>query len=137
MKNQLLLFLCLSFVSIIVSATDKQPLLLEGTTDNGLFDLSLYPKRGTATIGDHHKWIIEVKDNTGKFVENALFNLSGGMTAHGHGLPSQPVVTRYLGAGQYLIEGMLFNMAGEWTLSVVIQQGNIGDQKQFDMNLTF
>ena len=137
MKKQFVLFLCLTFFSVVLNADDGEKLRLEGVTDNGMFALALYPEEGDAPIGDHHSWIIEVKDDHGKAVDNALFNLSGGMAAHGHGLPSQPVVTKYLDNGQYLIEGMLFNMAGDWSLFVVVQQGNEGDRKQFEMTLSF
>jgi len=136
-KNQLLLFLCLTLFSTTLLANGRNNLKLEGLTDNGMFSLLLYPKNGDALIGDHHNWIIEVKDIADKPVSNALFNVSGGMAAHGHGLPSQPIVTKYLGDGQYLIEGMLFNMSGDWSLLIVVQQGNQGDRKQFEMKLSF
>jgi len=127
-KNQFSLFLislfCVSCFSITSVANEH--LTLEGTTDNNMFLLSLSPKAGNAPIGNHHNWVIEVKNIQGEPVSDALFNLSGGMAAHGHGLPSQPLVTKYLGEGQYLIEGMLFNMAGEWSLLVVVQQGDRG-----------
>ena len=59
------------------------------------------------------------------------------MAAHGHGLPSQPLVTQYLGEGKYLIEGILFNMAGAWTLVIAIKNDNMIDTAQFDMTLDF
>jgi hypothetical protein len=34
------------------------------------------------------------------------------MPQHGHGLPTQPQVTRELGDGRYLLEGMKFSMPG-------------------------
>jgi len=137
MKKQFILFLSLTTISMALSASDKDQLRLEGITDNGMFMISLYPEKGNAPIGDHHNWVIEVKDNDGEIVKDALFNISGGMEAHGHGLPSQPIVTKYLGEGHYLIEGMLFNMAGDWSLFVIVQQGDKGDRKQFDMTLAF
>ena len=137
MKKQLFLCLCLTVFSTVLNAVEKETLRLEGATDNGMFELALYPEKGSASIGDYHNWVIEVKDDHGKAVDDALFNLSGGMAAHGHGLPSQPIVTKYLGEGQYLIEGMLFNMAGDWSLSVVVQQGDEGDRKKFEMTLSF
>lgn len=137
MNNQFFVLLCLAIVSSPLLASDEQKLHLQGVTSSGFFTVALYPEKGSVPIGDYHTWIIDVKDEHGKEVSNALFNISGGMAAHGHGLPSQPVVSKYLGNGQYLVEGMLFNMVGEWTLFVLIQDGAVNDRKQFDMTLAF
>ena len=38
------------------------------------------------------------------------------MPRHGHGLPTKPRVTRPLGNGDHLVEGMKFNMGGWWVV---------------------
>jgi hypothetical protein len=41
----------------------------------------------------------------GEPVENATIAVDGDMPEHGHGLPTCPQVTKYLGNGDYLVEG--------------------------------
>ena len=110
-------------------------------SDAGHFIVTLMAEDGQYKIGRYHNWIIVVTDNQGNAIENAQIAISGGMLAHGHGLPSKPLVTRYLGQGQYLIEGMLFNMSGKWTLlfviQTVIQKPMLRDRVRFDIELTF
>ena len=43
------------------------------------------------------------------------------MLGHSHGLPTQPRVTGFVPEGYYIIEGMKFNMAGEWTIYLTIE----------------
>jgi len=123
--------------SISANAADNPRWALNELTDQGFFTLALQPKDGEPVIGDFHDWIIEVTDENGKGIENAEFRFDGGMAAHGHGLPSQPTVTQYLGEGKYLIEGLLFNMAGDWTLMVAVKKGSFIDTAQFVMTLDF
>jgi hypothetical protein len=54
-------------------------------------------------------------------VADAQINVNGGMPAHDHGLATSPRVTRYLGEGQYLLEGVRFHMPGEWLMKLDIQ----------------
>jgi hypothetical protein len=42
------------------------------------------------------------------------------MPQHGHGLPTAPRVTRALGDGRFLVEGVKFQMGGDWTLRVEV-----------------
>jgi len=63
--------------------------------------------------------------------------ISGGMDAHGHGLPTSPFVTSYLGQGKYLIEGLLFNMSGEWNLQFAIKSPKFSDRARLDFTLGF
>jgi len=99
------------------------------------FSSSINAKNGSYLIGQYHDWIIQVKDKRGHAVNNAKIKMSGGMMAHGHGLPSQPLITRYLGEGNYLIEGVLFNMPGDWTLLFNITAPAYKDHVRFDVTL--
>ena len=107
------------------------------TSEAKHFTITIAPQQGRYTIGEYHQWIIEVKNSAAKPVENAQITMGGGMVGHGHDLPSQPVVTRYLGEGKYLIEGVLFNMMGDWTLLFAIQTPSVADRVRFDIALTF
>ena len=101
------------------------------------FDVRVFPRDGEVLVGRYHQWIIQVTDANRNVVDNASMTVAGGMEAHGHGLPSKPQITRYLGDGQYLIEGMLFNMAGRWTLLFVIQTPQVMDRVRFDFDIEF
>lgn len=63
-----------------------------------------------------HAWELELRDRDGAPVPDATITVDGGMPAHDHGLPTAPRVTEILGPGRYLLEGMRFQMGGEWAL---------------------
>jgi hypothetical protein len=90
---------------------------------NGHFHLRVLPEDGKVPLNSHHSWIIEVESDVGDPVELRGLAVSGGMPAHGHGLPSQPRVTEYLGGGRYRVDGLMFNMHGEWQLNLSLFDG--------------
>jgi cytochrome c peroxidase len=57
------------------------------------------------------------------------------MPSHGHGLPTRPEVTAHLDEGRYRIEGLRFNMPGDWTLVVEVEAPPIRDRMQFLLRL--
>ena len=78
---------------------------------------------------------VSVADSTGAPIEGATITVDGGMPQHGHGLPTQPRVTRSLGQGEYLVEGLRFNMSGWWVLSLDVD-GSMGrDTVTFNLAL--
>lgn len=62
-----------------------------------------------------HSWQLAITTLQGTAVEKADIEIFGGMPAHRHGLPTQPVIEE-TGAGNYRIQGMKFSMTGEWEL---------------------
>ena len=57
------------------------------------------------------------------------------MPGHGHGFVTQPRVTRDLGDGDFLVEGVKFHMMGAWVLDFEIL-GTLGpDAVRFDVEL--
>jgi hypothetical protein len=87
------------------------------------------------TIGTIHEWKLHLVDSNGKLVENAKITVDGGMPQHGHGLPTAPQVTEYLGNGDYRVEGMKFNMPGWWVVKFHIDLGGQQDLITFNLNL--
>ena len=57
------------------------------------------------------------------------------MPQHGHGLPTQPRITDDQGNGEYLVEGMKFQMPGWWTLSFHITADDQSDSVTFNLVL--
>jgi len=88
-------------------------------------------------VGQFQDWVISVHDAAGKAVYPARIGLAGGMVAHGHGMPTQPLVTDYLGAGRYRVEGMKFNMAGTWGFVINIDAANLRERVTLDLLLDY
>ncbi len=118
-----------------VATAQKDPQVLHASTEQGMFALSLQPSNGEPVIGEYHSWVVHLRDKNNIEVDNAEFLIDGGMAEHGHGLPTQPRVTRYLGDGKYLIEGLLFNMAGSWTLAITVRHNHVIDSTLFNMTI--
>lgn len=70
--------------------------------------------QATPQVGRYAAWKVRITDREGVPADVAL-SVRGGMPAHGHGLPSKPAVRRTAG-GEFQIEGLLFNMPGDWVV---------------------
>lgn len=86
-------------------------------------------------VNEMHNWTFHLEDADGVPIEGASITVHGDMPAHGHGLPTEPRVTDYLGNGDYLVEGMQFQMGGEWYVEFVIAADGIEDVVRFDFTL--
>jgi hypothetical protein len=80
-----------------------------------------------------HQWTLHVETADGQPVENATITLDGDMPQHGHGLPTSPQVTEYLGNGDYLVEGLRFQMGGWWVMDFAITAEGQSDTVRFNM----
>lgn len=95
---------------------------------NGVFNVTLGPRSGQVSLGKFQVWELRLTTADGELVFPARFAIGGGMQGHGHGLPTQPRVSGFLPDGRYVIEGMKFNMAGDWTLFLAIE-AEVGTEK--------
>lgn len=86
-------------------------------------------------VGRIHEMRVHVETADGRPAEDATLSVDGGMPDHGHGLPTQPRVTANLGAGEYLVEGMKYNMGGWWVVRVSIESESGADEVVFNLNL--
>lgn len=112
----------------IESATPEAPSAWSGESDNRLYSLTARPESGGIRIGELQNWVVTLTDSAGAPVYPAKISVGGGMKGHGHGLPTQPVVTAYGGGGDYRVEGVRFSMEGAWTLSFFIEAGHGNDR---------
>ncbi len=87
---------------------------------NGLYRLSYSSNLRPIQINRLHSWNIHLETMDGQGVERAEFNVTGGMPIHDHGLPTKPRVTREIGNGDYLLEGVRFHMRGDWELVISV-----------------
>ena len=78
---------------------------------------------------------VVITDRQGAPVDNADIMIDGGMPQHGHGLPTRPRVTRYLGNGAYEIEGVKFNMGGWWEFELAVDSDAGTDTVTFNLDL--
>ena len=104
-------------------------------TQNERFRVSLRPHQGTIELDQLHSWIIHVADENGNPVDGAELSLEGGMPDHDHGLPTEPQITENLGDGDYLLDGVRFNMPGWWQFTITVSANGIADHAVFDFTL--
>lgn len=116
---------------------EQQQTEWKSVTSDELYEVSIAPENGRIEIGPLHNWVINVKAPDKGFVFPARIVVGGGMSAHGHGLPTQPQVTSYGGGGDYLVEGVRFNMAGAWKLVFVIEAESGRDIAEFVIDVDY
>lgn len=90
------------------------------STGRNLYLVEVQSLANPIAINKMHAWEATVKLPNGEPVAGARIAVDGGMPQHGHGYPTQPRVTKELGGGRYLIEGMKFSMPGWWELKLKI-----------------
>jgi hypothetical protein len=104
-------------------------------TDQGLYRTSYVPGVEPIGINRIHSWTLHVETAGGQLVEDAVIAVAGDMPQHGHGLPTRPQVTRYLGNGDYLVEGLKFHMPGWWIVEFDITVNGLTDHVTFNLML--
>jgi hypothetical protein len=104
-------------------------------SNRGLYKVSAKSDLEPVVINKFHSWILHVETSAGQAVDNAAIQVSGAMPAHDHDMPAVPEVTRNLGNGDYLVEGMIFQMPGLWKVMFYINSNNISDTAIFDLEL--
>jgi hypothetical protein len=79
--------------------------------------------------------VLHIETATGQPAAGAIVTVNGDMPAHGHGMPTQPEVTEDLGAGDYLVEGMSFQMGDYWVVDVSVTFDGQTDLVRFGLDL--
>lgn len=99
---------------------------LSKSTAQHRYQVAMHPLSETIAINQLHAWEVEVTSPAGAPVLHAHIDVDGGMPQHGHGFPTQPSVTKELGAGRYLLEGMKFSMPGWWEIRLKVDSAELG-----------
>ncbi len=127
------------FLHPIMMGNESAPVDLDTSTsrlsDEGVFQVSWSSDPANVPQNQIHTWTLHVETSDGQPVENASILVEGEMPQHGHGLPTNPQVTEYLGNGDYLVEGMRFQMTGFWEVKFVINSGEQSDSVTFNLNI--
>ncbi len=105
------------------------------TSNAGLYKLSYTPSTTPIPINRLHTWTLHLETPEGQPIDNAELHVDGDMPQHGHGLPTHPVVSQHLGNGDYLVEGMKFQMGGWWVMDFEINVNGTTDTAHFNMVL--
>lgn len=133
-----LALLAVACLGLIAWRMNSTPADLDTSTslssDQGLFRISYTPE-GETRINQIQSWILHVETAGGQPVENAEITVDGDMPQHGHGLPTRPEVTEYLGQGDYRVEGLKFHMPGWWIVEFNIAAGGMSDHVTFNLRL--
>ena len=102
-------------------------------TEQETYQVSIHSNLDPIAINQIHTWNLHVETPEGQPVESAEITVGGGMPQHNHGFPTSPQVTKDLGGGDYLVEGIKFSMAGWWEMSFDITADGQTDSVTFNM----
>lgn len=100
-----------------------------------LYRISYVSRRDPIPLNQIHTWTIHIESAGGTPVEHAAVGVDGNMPQHFHGLPTRPQVTKELGHGDYLVEGLKFHMPGWWVVDFRVDAAGLRDIVRFDLVL--
>jgi hypothetical protein len=103
--------------------------------EGGLYRATIHPQGDSIPQGRLQRWTLHLETVNGAPVDSAAVAVDGGMPQHGHGLPTKPRVTRALGNGDHLVEGMKFNMGGWWVVKFRVDATPGKDSVVFNVKL--
>jgi hypothetical protein len=104
-------------------------------SEDGLFRASWKSRPAAPAINELHEWVLHIETAAGEPAAGAVVSVNGDMPAHGHGMPTEPQVTADLGSGDYLVEGMSFQMGGYWIVDVTVTFEGQTDLVRFGLDL--
>jgi hypothetical protein len=98
-----------------------------------LFKVSYVSESVPIPIGRIIRWKLRVETADGRPVKNAEITINGGMPEHGHGLPTQPEVTKGMEDGDYIVQGLKFSMPGWWVMTFKVKAQDMDDTVTFNL----
>jgi hypothetical protein len=104
-------------------------------TANNAFNVMYKSTSGHIRINRIHSWELTIKDADGQPVNDAMVTVVGDMPEHGHGLPTQPEITKVGTGGLYRVDGMKFTMPGWWVVTVSVMVNGVHDSVSFNLNI--
>lgn len=105
------------------------------TSEGGHYRATIRPPGDSIPQGKLQRWTLHLETTDGRPVDSAAVTVDGGMPQHGHGLPTKPRVTRALGNGDHLVEGLRFNMGGWWVVRFGVTAAPGRDSVVFNVRL--
>lgn len=104
-------------------------------SEHALYRATIRPQGDSIPVGRMQSWTLHLETASGAPIDSATIAVDGGMPQHGHGLPTRPRVTRALGNGDHLVEGMKFNMGGWWVVKFRVGAAAGRDSVVFNVKL--
>lgn len=104
-------------------------------TANNAYNVMYKSIGGQIRINRIHSWELTINDAAGQPVNDAMVTVVGDMPEHGHGLPTQPEITKVGAGGLYRVDGMKFTMPGWWVVTVSIMVDDVHDSVSFNLNI--
>lgn len=108
------------------SATNPLPAITV-QSQKGKFLVTVSSRINPLPLGRMHRWEVRVTTQGGGPVVGARISVTGVMPDQNHSLPTAPRVTKDLGGGRYLIEGVKFDRQGWWHLRLAIDSAGNRD----------
>lgn len=134
-----LLLIAVAFAALLLWRMNYLPADLDTATtrhsEQDFFRGAYTPKLAPLSINQIHAWTLHLEAADGQPLQAAQITVDGGMPQHGHGLPTSPQVTTNLGNGDYLVEGMKFQMPGWWVVNFHITTDGKTDTLTFNLIL--
>jgi hypothetical protein len=105
----------------------------QAPTDGGTFVVGYTSDPDPIAVGPF-SMTLEVEPSSGELPEALDVAVSGWMPAHGHGMPTTPVVTS-LGGGRFEVTNLRISMPGDWELRVDVSAGDASERAVFDVTI--
>jgi len=105
------------------------------TSEGGRYRGTIHPQGDSIPKRKLQRWTLHLETVDGTAIDSVKIVVDGGMPQHGHGLPTKPRVTRDLGNGDHLVEGMKFNMGGWWVVKFRLDAAPGADSLVFNLAL--
>jgi hypothetical protein len=102
-------------------------------TDGGNFTVTIQPEAGGITRGSHFSLDVVVEPAAGAAVPDSVV-VDADMPSHGHGMNTKPETAKVDG-NRYRASGMLFHMAGDWSIMVEISAGATKERAFFPVSI--
>lgn len=145
MKLRRAVLIAITLVAVVLAGLAAMHFLIRPPADldlsrskpsiKGLYSVAIAPEIEPMQQGPLQALVLTLATLDGKPVEGAHITVGGGMPQHGHGLPTAPEVTAYLGDGRYRVDGVRFNMRGWWELKFAISAPPGDDSVTFNLVL--
>ena len=104
-------------------------------SDRGAFVATIVPQQNPIPVNQIHAWKLHLATPAGQplDLDKDVVRVDGLMPEHSHGMATQPRVTRALGGGDYLVEGMKLQMPGWWNIRFRVASEAVRDDVMFDV----
>lgn len=130
------MLLCAAFGICSGIATASEPVWRASAADSAL-EATLSPEAGSVRIGQYQNWLLQLSGTALDPNGTTLLRITGGMPEHGHGLPTRPQFSATTTPGQYRIEGLRFNMQGNWLIIIDIVHSGQPERLTFELALNY